>query len=277
MSTSGLSPPATDGRRQGATRPVDWLDLQRLATALIMPLSLGLMLGAVGLALVWRMRWLGVLAIVCGFGLIGVCALPAVAESLMAGLEAGYPPGGSADCEPADAIVVLGGAIQPLVEGDFYPRLHRGSDRLWEAARLYHAGCAPVVAISTSALVLAPNRGSETEAMADLLANLGVPRAAMLWETRGRNTQGNAAFSKALLQSLGIHRVLLVTSAWHLRRAEAMFQHAGFDVVPVGADFRSIRACRGFDCWVPGVGALEASGLAVKEYLGYWIQVGLTK
>jgi len=49
---------------------------------------------------------------------------------------------------------------------------------------------------------------------------------------------------------------------------------AGFEVVPVGADYRSFRTCRGLECWVPSVGALEASGLAVKEYLGYWAQVG---
>ena len=36
---------------------VDWLDLQRLATALVMPLPLGLLLGLAGLALVWRVRW----------------------------------------------------------------------------------------------------------------------------------------------------------------------------------------------------------------------------
>jgi len=187
-------------------RLVDSLDVQRLATALAMPLSLGLVLGAAGLALVWRVRWwFGVLAMGCDFGLIGVCSLSAVGESLMARLEAGYPPRMSADCESADAIVVLGGAIQP--QGDQYPRLHRGSDRLLEVVRLYRAGCAPVVAVSSSALVLAAYRGSETAAMADRLADLGVPRSAMLLVAQGRNTLGNATFSRALLQSFGIHGV----------------------------------------------------------------------
>ncbi|MEA3643242.1 MAG: hypothetical protein VBE63_25385 [Lamprobacter sp.] len=38
-----------------------WLDLQRLATALVMPLSLGLLLGLIGLALAWRARGLGLI------------------------------------------------------------------------------------------------------------------------------------------------------------------------------------------------------------------------
>jgi len=54
----------------------------------------------------------------------------------------------------------------------------------------------------------------------------------MLLEAQGRNTQGNAAFIKAALHSLGIRRMLLVT--WHLRRAVALFARAGFEVVPVG-------------------------------------------
>ena len=70
-----------------------------------------------------------------------------------------------------------------------------------------------------------------------------------------------------------VKRILLVTSAWHLRRAVALFARAGFAVVPVGADFRSFRACLGVMCWLPSAGALEATGLAVKEWLGYGMQV----
>ena len=44
-------------------------------------------------------------------------------------------------------------------------------------------------------------------------------------------------------------------------------------MVPVGADYRAFGACRGVACWVPSVGALEATGLVVKEWLGDGIQV----
>ena len=58
-----------------------------------------------------------------------------------------------------------------------------------------------------------------------------------------------------------------------VRRAVALFARAGFEVVPVGADYRAFGACRGLDCWVPSAGALETTGLAIKEWLGYGIQV----
>ena len=71
----------------------------------------------------------------------------------MADLEGPYPPVVAADCPRADAIVVLGGAVQPLLVGEIRPRLHRGSDRVWEAARLWHAGCAPRVLVSAGGLI----------------------------------------------------------------------------------------------------------------------------
>jgi len=36
----------------------------------------------------------------------------------------------------------------------------------------------------------------------------------------------------------------------------ALFARAGFEVLPVGADYRAFGACRGVDCWVPSAGAL---------------------
>jgi uncharacterized SAM-binding protein YcdF (DUF218 family) len=130
-----------------------------------------------------------------------------------------WMPRAATDCPRADAIVVLGGAVQPLLEGDVTPRLHRGSDRVRVAARLYRAGCAPRILVSAGGVIAPPVRATETEAIAGFLADPGVPASAMLLEAESRNTQGNAVFSRQMLEPMGIDRVLLVTSAWHLRRA----------------------------------------------------------
>lgn len=253
---------------------MDWLDLQGLATSLAMPLPLGLGLILIGLFL-WsssRLRRFGASMVVAGWVLIGLASSSWVGGALMASLERPYPPHSADECTKADAIVLLGGAIRPVLAGDLVPRLHRASDRIWQAARLYHAGCAPRILISAGGNIEPPLVAPESEAIAEMLTDLGVPFSALVLEAESRNTQGNAAFSRATLAPLGADRILLVTSAWHLRRAVALFERQGFDVVPVGADFRSFRGCRGIECWVPSVGALEVTGLAMKEYLGYWVQ-----
>ena len=255
---------------------MDGLDVQRLITALLMPLPLSLMLAGAGLVLLAATRWRrsGWLLVVGGLAVLFLAAMPEVARTLMAGLEHPYPPRLAAECPKAEAIVLLGGAMQPLLAGERRGRLHRGSDRAWEAAQLWHAGCAPWVVVSAGGLIEPPVVAGESAALADLLRDLGVPATALIVEADSRNTQGNAAFTRALLAPLGLRRVLLVTSAWHLRRAVALFARAGFEVLPVGADYRGFRACRGLECWVPNARALEETGLVVKEYLGYGVQVG---
>ncbi len=165
--------------RLGCGHRLDGLDLQRLITALIMPLPFGLMLA--------------------GVGLVVLAALPGVAQALMAALERPYPPRPAAACLLADAIVVLGGAVQPLLVVDERPRLHRDSDRVWDAARPWHAGCAPRVLVSAGGKVEPPVAATESQTIAALLTNLKVPATALVLEADSRTTQGNTAFSRERL------------------------------------------------------------------------------
>ena len=107
---------------------MDGLDLQRLITALLMPLPLGLLLAGAGLILLAATRWRrgGWLLAVGGLAWILLAALPEVSRTLMAGLEQPYPPRPAAACPRAEAIVLLGGAMQPLLAGEARGRLHRG-------------------------------------------------------------------------------------------------------------------------------------------------------
>ncbi len=68
---------------------LDGLDLQRLVTALIMPLPLGLALAGMGLVVLAVSRWrrCGVLLVGGGLAMVLLASLPAVAQTLMAVLE----------------------------------------------------------------------------------------------------------------------------------------------------------------------------------------------
>lgn len=55
----------------------------------------------------------------------------------------------------------------------------------------------------------------------------GIPRKRLFLEDQAKDTVGNAVFSLAILQSLDITHVTLVTSASHMRRGLADFQEAG--------------------------------------------------
>jgi len=74
-------------------------------------------------------------------------------------------------------------------------------------------------------------RPSLAQLMADALrSDYGI--AARWLESRSVNTAENAILSSEILRSAGIKRVILVTHAWHMKRANAAFIANGISVLP---------------------------------------------
>lgn len=201
---------------------------------------------------------------------ITVLACPFVASRIAYGLEKDYPAL-SADKYPvADAIVVLGGGIGASSFTP-YPELFQAADRVWHAARLYKAGKAPVVV---------PSGIGEELGSAVFLLDLGVPRQAILTENASRTTAENARYSYELLSKKGIRKILLVTSAWHMRRSLMLYQRMGFEVIPAATDHEGTLDCLRWEhrtkndimflMFAPTPEALSKTTYMIKEHLGYW-------
>ncbi len=183
-------------------------------------------------------------------------------------LERDYPPVPVAEIAPADAIVLLGGGMSPPAGPVRYPELSAAADRVWHAARLYQAGKAPVII---------PSGNLESRSSAVLLRDLGVPAAAIRVEDASRNTAENALLSKQVLDELGARRVILVTSAFHMRRAQMLYERLGLEVVPAATDHEAthLRA-RNRTSGVrykllPDPESLARNTYILKEYIGYWV------
>jgi len=78
--------------------------------------------------------------------------------------------------------------------------------------------------------------------------------------------------TEAILRTRGARKVLLVTSALHMRRALARFEQIpGIEFIPVATDHEVAADPPGLIRWLPDTGALDGSRRALKEYLGYWV------
>src|SRR5690606_23198947 len=72
-----------------------------------------------------------------------------------------------------------------------------------------------------------------------LLSALGLARDRLVLENRSRDTYENAVFTRQLVNPQPGEKWLLVTSAFHMPRAMALFRKAGFDVLAWPADYRT--------------------------------------
>ena len=155
-----------------------------------------------------------------GVGLASALAFCALAFTPVAGRLHGMMLTPSS-AQPADAIVVLGASVS--------------SDGLLDDASLRRTiagvtaqrrGLAPLI------LFLGTRQGPavEAEVRASLARDLGVAPEAILTEARALTTRQEAQRARELLLPEHARRVLLVTGEYHVSRARALFERAGFAV-----------------------------------------------
>ena len=226
--------------------------LDKILTLLVMPIGVAGIAAVCALAALVRGRC-RVAAGLLVFSIVWLWgwSTPFVAAHVTNPLVERHPPRRAAELTAADAIVLLGGP---------------DDDRVWHAARLYHAGKAPLV-IATGGLVWPGTARSDASVMQIQLRALGVPDHATIIENDSRNTRQNALFVAELAASLGIEHVLLVTSAYHMPRAGATFGNTALHVTEA-APSRLIRPLPWILQVLPSAPALSKSTKALREYLG---------
>ena len=182
----------------------------------------------------------------------------------------------------AAVIVVLGGGT----ESADYPRpmseINSAGDRVIYAARLYQEGIAPHILVSGGNVGFSTSRGTTpAEEMTELLSLMGVPENAIWQQPDSQNTHEDALYSAEILMEKDIVEIILVTSAIHMPRAKALFEHHGFVVTPAPVDFAITeqnwqnafhpKVGEFFLYLLPNASALGMTTSVMKEYLGLFI------
>lgn len=245
--------------------------LTKLATRLVLPLTLGIGIQLAGF-IAWRMgkRGWAAGALASGWLLILAISLPGVARPLRGGLERTYLPESIEAIPDASAILLLGGSLGPPLPPRLSADLGSGADRVLHTARLYRAGKAPLVIASGGPMAWRDSGTEGAPSMAFLLEEWGVPRDAIVLEGSARNTRENCLRAKEIVDRRGLSRVLVVTSALHMRRALATCLSAGLDAVPAPTDYGIVDG-RGDQPmkWIPDSTALDNTTQVFRELLGF--------
>ena len=228
---------------------------------LLVVLGIGVVLLLVGRS---RTRRVGLALTLVGTVLFYLLSTPAVGVALLDTIQTPPADETALASSGAQAIVVLAGGFTryaPEYGGASVDEITL--QRLRYAAHLARRLELPVLVSGG----MPPNAASS---LADLMKlaleqDFGVP---VRWvEGRSADTFENAQFSAPLLKADGIHTIVLITHAAHMRRAMRMFREAGLDVIPAPTVFAPPLGSDEAD-FLPRMSGLEQSFYALYEILG---------
>ena len=174
-----------------------------------------------------------------------------------------------------DAVVVLSGMLD--LNNSTKGKLEFGSavDRVLEGYKQIKSGRANTMIISGGSGDLFDQSRSEAVYLKDFLISIGMKPEKIIVEADSRNTFENAVESEKIIREKGYNNILLITSAFHMLRAEGCFTGAGVKVDRLSVDYRANQN-KAYDIldFVPSSSNLSSVSLVIHEAVGiliYWI------
>ena len=161
-----------------------------------------------------------------------------VAEKFLGNLESVYEP--PKTLPDGDVIIMLGGGAMPdAPDVDGKGALCSApANRLLTVVRLERKLNVPLL---LSGGQVYADSGEEAKIAKRTLMSLGVKESAIILETKSINTAQNARFSAELLREKNFSRPILVTSAFHMKRAVLNFERENIKVIPYPTDYMVSR------------------------------------
>jgi uncharacterized SAM-binding protein YcdF (DUF218 family) len=238
------------------------------------PGHFAIIIGFIGLFMVWRGRRSGRWLILASLGFFALHVVTPVNQWLLLPLEDRFARPTTAPAH-VDGIIVLGGAVdQNLTEARGIPALNGAAERMTEAVVLARRYPDARIVFTGGQGSLVHGALSEADVARQLWTAMGLDKARVTYESESRNTHQNAVLSKALINPTPGETWLLVTSASHMPRSVGVFRKAGFPIVPWPVNYRTGRSFAAlYDAPFPErIGQFEAG---LREWVGlaayYWM------
>ncbi len=165
-----------------------------------------------------------------------------------------------------DAVVLLGGVTdERVIAITGQPAYNDNVERLIMTNRLLHEGKAKVAILSGAAMDADLVPFGEARVMRDQLREWGVDDDRIIVEEKARNTRENAVYSAEIVRARGFQRVLVVTSAMHMKRAQECFAAVDLPIDTLAVDYRAHDRKKEL---LPRAHALATSSTYIRELFG---------
>ena len=245
--------------------------LRTILPMFVMPTGITILLVVIGLALRRRaLCWMGI-------AVLWLASTSLVSHAIMRAAEGWQVRQPLSAMPVVQAIVVLSeGRVQP--PGDASVSEWTDADRFYGGIALYKANKASLLIFTGGWSPRQPDAKPEGEVLIRYAMDLGIPRDHMLTTAKVVSTAEEVRAVADLLAaragSKAAPRILLVTSAFHMRRAQMLFARAGVETTPFPVDFKASAGTaftlRGL---IPNGADLKRTEAALREFYGflfYW-------
>jgi uncharacterized SAM-binding protein YcdF (DUF218 family) len=230
----------------------------------------GLFISILIITAVWSLykkKWKSCFVTLLFGGFMWALSISPVSDAMIRNLESEY---GIPKNVKGDVIILLGRSVADKAPDLTGPGAPSGSylTRIVTAVRLQKRLDIPVIVSGAEGL----EDNAEDKAIKDhivkrFLIDLGVPAKKIIVEDKSRDTFENAKFTKEICDRSRFKTPVLVTSAYHLKRAVMTFDKAGLKVLPFPAGFESWEGKEyKWQSYLPG--DFSTASIAIKEYLG---------
>ena len=244
--------------------------LKKIAAPFLFPIPLSLLFLLTGLSTLFftDRRKTGKVLVTVGVLIFALLSFDQISTRIVSPLDQRYgayspfPPGDVSD--PVKYVVVLGCGHVSDPSLPVTSQLSEASlIRLVEGIRVYRKN-------PGSKMILSGGKGfdpiPEARVFADAAEALGIRSTDLIMESNSKDTKDQARFIQKIV---GSNRFILVTSAFHMPRAMALFRKGGMNPIPAPAG-HVVKARRQLSPsqFFPSADSLEKSERAIREYWG---------
>ena len=221
--------------------------LKKLITHVVLPPGVFILIFVIsGIYLIRRRQRIGYFLIFSGICFY-VLSIGPTKNVLVSYLEGDLPLSRNVR---GDVIIILGGGGEI---GYF--------DRLISGYNLYKQLKVPL---------LLTGRDNESDRAKTILMQMGLPEEDIIQELDSKDTYENSLYAKQIIEEKGFKSPILISSAYHLRRAIFLFERQGIRVVPVLCDLKTKQEKEyNMLSFLPKSNELDDSTKALKEYMGF--------
>ena len=242
--------------------------LHKFLPLIVSPLGLVCLLLLIGLW--WRqIKWIA-LALV----FLLIFSLPLTSFLIWKSLEAEHPYKPVEVLKKHQAVVVLSGMLDGFKAEEEWVTQWNDTDRFFAGLQVLEAGKAELI-IFTRGKIPWMELPPEGERLKALAIQMGVDSDRILLTEIVENTADEAQAVLELTKAHGISSVILVTSSFHLPRAQLLFNQAGVVNEAYPADFKFLYRPYDWLSFLPNAEAFFWTSSGIREYIGrlyYWIR-----